>query len=1056
MSAIAQALSRIAPWLLQEIAWPMLWQSSLLIGLLFLLDFVLKRRLRPAVRYALWLVLLFKLVLPPSLASPSAPAWWVRRPALKYPAPSSASMRVQYGPSASQTTPVEPASKTLPRIQAVLSAEARVLLFFGVMSSGLFAWMLVRWRQVALMVRAAPPAPLELQELLREDTRLLGFKRPITLKLCSESTSPAVFGLIRPVILLPNSIMSRLNEGQLRAVLMHELIHLRRGDVWINCIQTLLQIAYWWHPLLWLANARIRRVREEAVDDSVMCALRGEADSYPQALIEVAKLTVRRSISSLALVGILESRHALYYRIERLLNGSRTKRARLSLGSLLCILAFSAIALPMGEAPRRPAELPQTQQATPDRWPDSRFPGYAEVPLSVQFLIVESSSLELFVPALTGSKQPLVVSSNEVSDLNRKLERADAQTFPPGQTLGVAHVSGGRFHYRVGGVGNNSVNYQTIKRPNGSTVVVGAECAFCVATRPDWVDVDLTIVPWTDGSGTLCQLNLGLANSPATSQDAEITIPSGGAMIWRVTGDLSPGKTELVLLKQLKSPAARRSPDIDFLPESTVQNSQLEKLIAGARRAFESGKLDAADELLQEALQIDGRSPAAYYYLNLIREMRAKQIPPVRLWYPGGTNLVYASTTPQTYLAGLGLIRLKRISFDHLPLMTVVRVLNEQAWPDFTFNLKSVAADSPPSTAENDTKADDISQVSITILPDLTDIRLVDLLDTIVRVSPRPITYAVQGNAVEFAPATSDSKLLYTRVMRINTRILPDRLHDLTGAKDLSVSDAPGKALLEFLVDRGISLQPPETLFFSDISGGLMVRATLADLAKIEEIIHELNTPPPQLNFKVRFLTVPEKELAQIWQRLGPVKVGATNTCKILTPPQTADLLRALLKIPGGHLINEASVTTRSGRETLLQSVDVQTVISNGVPTQITTGPQIHLIGSLSSDLWRVDLTADASLTEFLGYEKSKLPPPRATPGLLMALPQIKVRQITARNTVPDGYTVVIANLPGAKTNTTRSARSRESQYIVMVTSTLIDGVGNRMRNDADIESLMR
>ena len=65
----------------------------------------------------------------------------------------------------------------------------------------------------------------------------------------------------------------------MRAVLLHELIHLRRRDVWLNFLQALLQIFYWWHPLVWLANARIRRVREEAVDDAVMLALRDEARS---------------------------------------------------------------------------------------------------------------------------------------------------------------------------------------------------------------------------------------------------------------------------------------------------------------------------------------------------------------------------------------------------------------------------------------------------------------------------------------------------------------------------------------------------------------------------------------------------------------------------------------------------------------------------------------------------------------------------------------------------------------------------------------------------------
>jgi Flp pilus assembly secretin CpaC len=116
-------------------------------------------------------------------------------------------------------------------------------------------------------------------------------------------------------------------------------------------VQTLLQIVYWWHPLLWFANARIRRVREEAVDDAVMLALRDEAETYAPTLLEVAKLAFHRPLASLGLVGILESRSALRQRIERLVNFCAPRKAGLTIVSLFGIAAFTALAVPMGAAP---------------------------------------------------------------------------------------------------------------------------------------------------------------------------------------------------------------------------------------------------------------------------------------------------------------------------------------------------------------------------------------------------------------------------------------------------------------------------------------------------------------------------------------------------------------------------------------------------------------------------------------------------------------------------------------------------------------------------------
>src|ERR1017187_1099951 len=69
-------------------AGPMLWQSSLLIALVFALDFLMAKKIRAAIRYALWLAVLVKLLLPPALALPTSAAWWLfpARPVVKAPA----------------------------------------------------------------------------------------------------------------------------------------------------------------------------------------------------------------------------------------------------------------------------------------------------------------------------------------------------------------------------------------------------------------------------------------------------------------------------------------------------------------------------------------------------------------------------------------------------------------------------------------------------------------------------------------------------------------------------------------------------------------------------------------------------------------------------------------------------------------------------------------------------------------------------------------------------------------------------------------------------------
>jgi beta-lactamase regulating signal transducer with metallopeptidase domain len=238
-------------------------------------------------------------------------------------------------------------------------------------SAALFGWLTVRWWQIARKVRVSGVSE-RLTSIGAAAQKGLGIRNPVPVRMTANSMSPAVCGLFHPTILIPESLANSFSVEQLRAVLLHELIHVRRFDVWANVWQALLQITYWWHPLVWLANARIRRVREEAVDDAVMLTLRDDAESYAPTLLEVAKLSLNRPLTSLGLVGILESRHSLRQRIERLLDFRPPRHSGPTLASTLGILAFSAIAVPMGDAPAAketastpvPATAPASDQQT--------------------------------------------------------------------------------------------------------------------------------------------------------------------------------------------------------------------------------------------------------------------------------------------------------------------------------------------------------------------------------------------------------------------------------------------------------------------------------------------------------------------------------------------------------------------------------------------------------------------------------------------------------------------------------------------------------------------
>lgn len=378
-----------------EFALPMLIQSSVLILILLAVDILLRRRVRAVFRYWIWMLVLVKLVLPPSLGSPVSIGAWlgetleppqiaVDEPLAPQPQmpPAESQPQAKLGdgtpvvvdhirevqtsaPSvaaASDSLPMEAlrvptpegaqsAPETPSPAASTLGWPAVVLLVWLAIVSALLLLLLQRAWFVRGLVAQAQEAPPSLKTALDQFRSRMDVGRPISLRISPNASSPAVCGLLRPVILIPQSLAPRLQPHDLQAVLLHELAHVRRGDLWVNLIQTLLQIAYFYNPLLWLANAMIRRTREQAVDEAVLVAMGETAPDYPETLLHVAKLAFhRRPALSLRLIGVVESTSALRSRIKHILTRPLPKTARLGLLGLVAVFLIAAVLLPMAKA----------------------------------------------------------------------------------------------------------------------------------------------------------------------------------------------------------------------------------------------------------------------------------------------------------------------------------------------------------------------------------------------------------------------------------------------------------------------------------------------------------------------------------------------------------------------------------------------------------------------------------------------------------------------------------------------------------------------------------
>src|SRR5262249_45699246 len=124
-------------------------------------------------------------------------------------------------------------------------------------SLGWFALACRRVRRFAEAVEGARPAPAELAARGGELARALNLRRTPGVRLLPGRLSPMVWGVSRPVLLVPEELLGRLSGSALETLLVHELAHLRRRDHWVRVLEFLALGLCWWNPLTWFARHQL-------------------------------------------------------------------------------------------------------------------------------------------------------------------------------------------------------------------------------------------------------------------------------------------------------------------------------------------------------------------------------------------------------------------------------------------------------------------------------------------------------------------------------------------------------------------------------------------------------------------------------------------------------------------------------------------------------------------------------------------------------------------------------------------------------------------------------
>ena len=202
-------------------------------------------------------------------------------------------------------------------------------------------------------------APATWQHRLAVLASSLHLVKPVALLESCRVDVPLVAGYLRPVILVPLDLLSGMPPGQVEAILLHELAHIRRRDYLVNLLQAATENLLFYHPAVWWVSGVIRAEREHCCDDLAV-GVRGNARDYAAAL---TALETRRGPAEPALAATGGN---LVQRIRRILDRPEPRHTALTPALAAGLVVITAAALAAWPTSAQPPETPYGKWLTQD------------------------------------------------------------------------------------------------------------------------------------------------------------------------------------------------------------------------------------------------------------------------------------------------------------------------------------------------------------------------------------------------------------------------------------------------------------------------------------------------------------------------------------------------------------------------------------------------------------------------------------------------------------------------------------------------------------------
>ena len=309
MGTLLSGLSGFFPWLTDYTI-----DISILICVVFIIKLIVSKRLPAWWHYGLWLVLLVRMIVPwefeNHLGIENVMPFSISQGLFGSMLPDKGALIS----GISTGTPSNIQGWNVPVDKALLFIWLGGAIFFGtyILVKNIRFWLIIKKRPLLI--------DKKLLDLLEECKSRMKINTVLGILITDKVNSPALFGYFRPRLLLPEGVLEKLSEAELAYVFMHELGHLKRHDIGVSWIITLLHVIHWFNPLVWFAFYHMRIDQESACDASVLSRIRhNQSADYAGTIIGfLEKFCQNRQLPALA--GIMENKSQIKRRLSMIIN----------------------------------------------------------------------------------------------------------------------------------------------------------------------------------------------------------------------------------------------------------------------------------------------------------------------------------------------------------------------------------------------------------------------------------------------------------------------------------------------------------------------------------------------------------------------------------------------------------------------------------------------------------------------------------------------------------------------------------------------------------------